>query len=147
MNEAELSKPTKSRSFVRRILRKTTPPLMLFSLGLVPMWLKARQSTSHLAELSQQVTLAKIQNHLASAVIYAERGAYEQALTEASGFFTTLSMEIAKKPASAFSVTEIDRLLLLFIDRDDMIMLLARGDPSSAKRLSDLYVAYRQIVL
>jgi hypothetical protein len=34
----------------------------------------------------------------------------------------------------------------LFSGRDELITLLARNDPASADRLSDLFVAYRKIV-
>ena len=34
----------------------------------------------------------------------------------------------------------------LFAGRDEIITLLARSDPASADRLSDLYVAYRKVM-
>jgi hypothetical protein len=34
----------------------------------------------------------------------------------------------------------------LFAGRDEIITLLARNDPASADRMSDLYVAYRKAV-
>ena len=34
----------------------------------------------------------------------------------------------------------------VFAGRDEIITLLARSDPASADRLSDLYVAYRKIM-
>jgi hypothetical protein len=34
----------------------------------------------------------------------------------------------------------------LFAGRDELITLLARSDPASAERLSDLFVVYRKIM-
>jgi hypothetical protein len=34
----------------------------------------------------------------------------------------------------------------LFVGRDEVITLLARSDPASADRLSDLFVIYRKIM-
>jgi Tfp pilus assembly protein PilV len=120
--------------------------LVVFLLGLIPMWLKARQSASSLAESEHQLTLVRMQSNLASAVIDARRGDYEPARQAASQFFTSLSTEIEKGDTSVFTQAQRERLQPLFAGRDDLITLLARSDPASADRLSDLYVSYRKIM-
>jgi Tfp pilus assembly protein PilV len=120
--------------------------LVVFLLGLIPMWLKARQSAKSLAESEHQLTLVRMQSNLASAVIDARRGDYEPARQAASQFFTSLSTEIEKGDTSVFTQAQRERLQPLFAGRDDLITLLARSDPASADRLSDLYVSYRKIM-
>jgi hypothetical protein len=118
--------------------------LVIFLLGFVPMWLKARQSASSLAEAEHRLTLAGMQNNLASAVIDARRGDYEPARQAVSQFFTSISTEIDKGDASELTQAQRQGLQPLLAGRDEVITLLARSDPASADRLSDLYVAYRK---
>jgi hypothetical protein len=120
--------------------------LVVFLLGFVPMWLKARSATSDLVETKHQLVLVSLQSNLASAVIDARRGDYEPARQAASQFFTALRAEIDKGDASNFIKTQKEGMQPLFAGRDEVITLLARSDPASADRLSDLYVAYRKIM-
>ena len=48
--------------------------------------------------------------------------------------------------ASVFTQAQRAGAQTLFAGRDEVITLLARGDPAAADRLSDLYVAYRKAV-
>ncbi|MDQ3651133.1 MAG: hypothetical protein M3458_12825, partial [Acidobacteriota bacterium] len=43
----------------------------------------------------------------------------------------------------ALSAEQVDRARAILAARDDLITLLARNDPASADRLTDIYVAYR----
>jgi hypothetical protein len=140
--------PVQSRSplLLRRIAIYGGVLLVVFLLGFVPMWLKARQSASTLAETERQLTLVRMQSSLASAVIDARRGDYEPARQTASQFFTSLRAEIDKGDASGLSQAQRTGLQSLFAGRDELITLLARSDPASADRLSDLYVAYRKVM-
>ncbi len=117
--------------------------LVVFLLGLVPMWLKARSAASSLAETERQLVLCKMQSDLASAVIDARRGDYEPARQALSRFFTSLS---AEKDGSNYTEAQRNSLQPLFAGRDELITLLARNDPASADRLSDLFVTYRKIM-
>lgn len=118
--------------------------LVVFLLGFVPMWLKSRAATSKLAEAEHQLTLVRMQNNLASAVIDARRGDYEPARQAASQFYKSLSAELDKGDASNFTKVQRDGVQPLLAGRDEVITLLARSDPASADRLSDLYTAYRK---
>ncbi|MDQ3820593.1 MAG: hypothetical protein M3362_23320 [Acidobacteriota bacterium] len=136
----------KSPPLLRRIVIYGGVLLVVFLLGFIPMWLKARQSAGNLASTERQLTLARMQNNLASAVIDARRGDYEPARQAASQFFTSLSAEIDKGGASGFTETQRTALQPLFTGRDELITLLARSDPASADHLSDLYVTYRKVM-
>jgi hypothetical protein len=120
--------------------------LVVFLLGFVPMWLKARNTTNTLMETEHRLFLATIQNDLASAVIDARRGDYEPARQAVSRFFTSSREEVDKGSSSSYTQAQRQAMQPLFAGRDELITLLARSDPASADRLSDLFVAYRKIM-
>lgn len=131
----------KPSSAIRRYLIYAGVLLVVFLLGLIPMWLKARTAASSLAETEHQLVLCRTQSDLASAVIDARRGDYEPARQALSRFFTSLSAD-----TSNYTEAQRNSLQPLFAGRDELITLLARNDPASADRLSDLFVAYRKIM-
>jgi hypothetical protein len=65
---------------------------------------------------------------------------------EASAFFTEARSEIDQGDKSALTREQRDALGPLLAPRDELITLLARSDPASADRLSNLYVAVRKIL-
>jgi hypothetical protein len=87
-----------------------------------------------------------MQSNLAGAVIDTRRGDYEPARQAVSQFFTLLRAEIDKGETSNFNPAQRQGAQSLFAGRDEIITLLARSDPASADRLSDLFVAYRKII-
>jgi hypothetical protein len=118
--------------------------LVVFLLGFIPMWLKTRESNSRLSAAERQLTLVRMQDTLASAAIYARRGDYEPARQAASQFFNSLRAETDRGEASVLTPAQRKGTQPLFEGRDEIITLLARSDPASADRLSDLYVSYRK---
>ena len=144
MSDDTQPKPIKADSLTRRVTIHAGLLLVASLLGFVPMWLKYRECSASLSEAEQQLSLARRQNTLASAVIDARRGDYEPARQAASDFFTSLRAETDRGDASALSPAQRERVLPLFTGRDEIITLLARGDPVSAEQLSDLYVSYRK---
>jgi hypothetical protein len=137
-------KPVRRTSFMQRAGIYALVLLVVFLLGLVPMWLKNRQCASNLAEAEHQLVLIRMQSNLASAAIDARRGDYEPARQAASQFFTALQAETDNAGSSNFTPSQKSGLAPLATRRDEIITLLARGDPASADRLSDLYAAYRK---
>jgi len=146
MSESVELQPAKSRPFVQRLMIYAGVLLIVFLLGFVPMWLKARSATNSLAETEHQLILAKMQNNIASAVIDTRRGDYEPARQAASQFFTSLRAELDKADGSALTQAQRQGIQPLFAGRDEVITLLARSDPASADRLTDLYLAYRKVM-
>lgn len=145
MSESLQPKPTNSNPVMRRIIIYAGVLLFVFLLGFVPMWLKSRAATGKLAETEHELTLLKMQNSLATAVIDARRGDYEPARQAASQFYNSLRAEMDRGDSSATNAQR-QALQPLFDGRDEVITLLARSDPASADRLSDLYSAYRKIM-
>lgn len=146
MSEDLQPQPVKSSPVMRRILIYAGVLLVVFLLGFVPMWLKARAASNRLAETERHLVLARTQNDLASAVIDARRAEYEPARQAVSQFFTNLQTEIAKGDSSSYTRAQGEQLQQLFAGRDELITLLARSDPASADRLADLFVSYRKIM-
>jgi hypothetical protein len=136
----------KSPPRIRRFVIYAGVLLVVFLLGFIPMWLKAHQCSQKLAEVERNLTLVRMQSDLASAVIDARRGDYEPARQTASQFFTSLRAEIDGGDAAAFTQAQRAGVQPLFTGRDEIITLLARSDPASADRLSDLHVAYRKVM-
>ncbi len=142
-------KPTpvvNSTSVMRRVVIYGGVLLVAFLLGLVPMWLQARAAAAELADAERRLTLAGMQGDLASAAVDARRGDYEPARQAVSRFFTSLRAEVDKGDTSYFTQAQRAGVQPLFAGRDEVITLLARSDPASADRLSDLYAAYRKAV-
>ncbi len=136
----------KSTSLMRRFVIYGGVLLVAFLLGFVPMWFQARASAARLADAERRLTLAGMHGSLASAAVDARRGDYEPARQAVSRFFTSLRAEIDKGDTSYFTQAQRAGVQPLFAGRDEVITLLARSDPASADRLSDLYVAYRKAV-
>lgn len=145
MDEDVQPQTIKQNSFPRRVGIYAAVLIVVFMLGFVPMWLKARTSAGGLEVAEHQLNQARIQMALASAVIDARRGDYEPARLAASQFFTTLGAEVAKGDTSNFTSAQREAMKPLFARRDEIITLLARSDPAAADKLADLYVAFRKL--
>lgn len=129
---------------VRRLVLYAAALLVVFLLGLVPMWMTARERGRGRDTAQAALRISILQNTLATAAIDARRGEYEPARQAASEFFTNLRTEIERGRDSSFNQTQQDNLRSMLAARDDTITLLARSDPASADRLVDLYNIYRQ---
>ncbi len=140
------SETVRSTSSSRRVVIYAAVLIAIFLLGFIPMWLKARERAASLAQSEHQLILVTMQNNLASAVIDARRGDYEPARKETSQFYNALRAEIDKGDASNLTKSQRDGVQQLLAGRDEIITLLARSDPASADRLSDLHVSYRKIM-
>ena len=146
MSEEVHPKLIQPTSLVRRVIIYAAVLLVVFLLGFIPMWVRARGCVSSLAQAEQRLSLARMQNDLSAAAIGARRGDYEPARQAASQFFTSLRAETDKGNASALTQAQRDGVQPLFILRDDIITLLARSDPAAADRLADLYMSYRKVM-
>jgi len=120
--------------------------LVFFLLGFVPIWLKVREISDQRDAAQRELRLSAMQITLSSAVIDARRGEYEPARQTASDFFATLRDQLAIGDESALATVQRDNLRPLLTKRDEINTLLARSDPASADRLSDMYVMYCQAI-
>ena len=141
---ADVTTGREKGSRLRRIGIYAAMLLVAFLLGLIPMWLKARESAGELERARRDLHIVRMQSALASAAIDTRRGEYEPARQSASDFFTTLSAEIDRGAQSVLTEQQRTALNPLLRQRDEVITLLARNDPASSDRLTDLYSAYRK---
>jgi hypothetical protein len=164
MTNTPSSKHTSPISWGSRILTYAIVLLVGAAIGFVPMWLQARNTADELSQAkarlestrtqnalesaaaARQLGAAEIQNMLASAAIDAWRGDYEAARQAASAFFVVLREETSKEADSILTQAQKDGVEPMFARRDETISLLARNDPAAAERLSDLYVAFRELM-
>jgi hypothetical protein len=115
-----------------------------FLLGFVPMWLTSNGYQEELESVVKTLRPSVLQNDLATATINARRGEFEQARQQTSSFFTELRAEL-ENSESAFVAEQHEAMKSILEKRDDTITLLARNDPASADRLTDLYFNYLQV--
>ncbi len=114
MNSPIRDKPTSNGSGnsiwqnerVRRVIIYATVFLVVFLLGLVPMWMTAGARERDAAQASLRIS--SLQNAVANAAIDARRGEYEPARQAASDFFINLQVEVDRGD-SVFS--EAQRIL------------------------------------
>ncbi|MFL6351140.1 MAG: hypothetical protein ACJ74Z_04720 [Bryobacteraceae bacterium] len=115
-----------------------------FLVGFIPMWLKGRQRTSERDEALRTLQRTELKSQLAEAALEARRAHYETARQELSRFFTSLNGVVAGKNNRDITPQQLQSLQPLYSQRDELITLLARSDPASADRLSDLDLAFRK---
>jgi hypothetical protein len=140
----EKSTPVMSTSLIRRSIIYGTLLIVAFLFGFVPTWFKSRECSRNLSQAERQLSLASMQNSLASAAIDAQQGDYESARQAASAFFTSLRAEMDIVDDSSLSPAQREALQPLLAQRDGIITLLARGDLASAGQLSGLYLEFRE---
>jgi hypothetical protein len=147
MSSHQEPKPSQTDPRAKRIAIFAGILVVVFLLGLVPMWLKARSSGKERDAAQRQLRLSKLQLTLASAAINSRQGEYETARQFTSEFFTSLHNQVDETSGSSdLTAQQRDGLKPLMNDRDNLITLLARGDPAAADRLSALYVAYQKVM-
>ena len=117
--------------------------VVAFLLGLVPMWLSSRKCANELDQVKRDLRLSKMENDLSSAAINARRGEYELARQASSRVFTSLGAQ-CDSSAADLTASQCESLRPALAQRDELITLLARNDPASADRLTNLYVAYEK---
>lgn len=117
--------------------------VVVFLLGIVPMWISKRGVVNDLDQTKRELSRCQIESTLAAAEIFARRGEYETARQSASSFFTDLQAELDRSEPSILSAEERSQMPPLLSGRDEIITLLSRNDPAAGERLSNLYVSYR----
>lgn len=120
--------------------------LIVFLIGLVPVWMQKRAVANELATTQKQLRKSEIKGLLTTAIVESNRGEYEPARKDTSEFFTRLQAEIDKGEESALTKEEREKLTTIFANRDATITMLAQRDQASTQRLTDIYVNYQKAV-
>ena len=132
-----------------RRLTAWVPVLVLcatFLVGFVPMWLKSSRLNAELFRAERQARVQQIQITFADATLDARRGDYEPARQRMASFFSLVNAELDRGLGSALPSSAPEGLKPLLAQRDDLITLLARGDPASAERLATAYANFRKTI-
>ena len=145
---SEEGKVVTTRDNRRRVAVYAAVVAVAFLLGLVPMWLAARGRAAERDRALQELRVSRMEARLAQAAILARRGDYEPARQAASDFFTSVreQTDAAAAGHSVLTLQQRQAVAPILEQRDQIITLLARSDPASAERLSDIYVEYRRVV-
>lgn len=144
MADASEVKAVPADNRAKRILIYAGVLIVVFLLGLVPMLLIAYSRAVERDDARHELRLCSIQAALATATIDARLGNYEPARQAASNFFTELRAELEKDSESPFDQAERESLKSILVPRDEVVTLLARGDPAAADRLATIFTAYRK---
>ncbi len=115
-----------------------------FLIGFVPMWFKTHRLNSEVLRAQGEARVQHIQMTFADAALEARRGEYEPARQRLASVFALINAELERGPASALPDGAAEGLKPLLALRDDLITLLARGDPASAERLATAYADFRK---
>lgn len=118
----------------------------VFLVGFVPMWLKSSRLNQELFRAQQQARIQTLQITFADAALDARRGDYEPARQRMANVFTLVNAETERGIGSALPASASAGLKSLLAQRDDLITLLARGDPASAERLATAYADFRKTI-
>jgi len=145
MSSDELQTTSRRVSPLRRFAIYALILVVVFLLGLVPMWLNARNRAKERDDARRELRLSEMKNDLSAAVINSRRGDYEPARQATSKFFTSLraQCDISTEP-SDLTRAQCEALRPALDKRDEMITFLARSDPASADRLTEMYVLYEK---
>jgi hypothetical protein len=100
------------------------------------------QTTRHRNDINRELRTTTLELSLVRAVVLARNGDYATARDEASAFFTSARTEVDRQ-SDSLDGAHTNALKKLLLDRDAIITLLARSDPASGERLSQLYLSYR----
>lgn len=119
--------------------------VVVFLMGLVPMWLTARNRAKERDDARRELRLSELENDLSAAVINARRGEYEAARQATSSFFTSLRAQCdVSTELLGLTRAQCEALRPTLDQRDELITLSARSDPASADRLTELYFLYQK---
>jgi hypothetical protein len=119
---------------------------VVFLAGFVPMWVKSSRLERNLHTAQVELRLKALQITLANASLDARRGDYEPARQGMTSFFNLLTAELDRGSASALPAGAPGKLQPLLAQRDDLITLLARGDPAAGERLANAYVSFQKAI-
>ncbi len=112
--------------------------VVVFLVGFVPQWLRARDLAEELQETRHELQLARLESRLGAAFAETERGNYERARQLVSDFYTELPQAMARTEDPA----QRRVLQTALTERDEIITMLARAAPESNQRLMLAYTRY-----
>jgi hypothetical protein len=126
------------KASLKPVLIAVVVGLLSFGIGAGWQYIRANRLQSQLDTAQRALTLQRLENTLAAAVLEAQRGRYEEARQLASSFFSGLQQDIAQVPDSARQSFEG-----ILQQRDAAITALSRSDPEAGSLLAQLFGRFR----
>ncbi|MGH7554982.1 MAG: hypothetical protein ACREMQ_18430 [Longimicrobiales bacterium] len=126
------------KSSMKSLLITLVVGLLAFGIGAGWQYVRANRLQSELNTAQRALTLQRLENMLAVAVLEAQHGRHEEARQLASAFFSGLQQDIAQVPDSARQT--FNEILQR---RDAAITALSRSDPEAGSILAQLFARYR----
>lgn len=109
-----------------------------FAAGFVPQWLEARRLRETLTRTSMELRLATLHRELGVASHEVQRNNFASASESAARFFDDCAKLANTEPFTNDDRTRV-ALLGYAAQRDEVMALLAAGDPAARERLAALY--------
>lgn len=129
----------------RKFLLVVLLAIAAFLAGFVPQWWQARGLRASLSRAEMQLQLANLHRQLGLASHEAQRNNYASA-TDAARFFFDDCTTLAN--TASFTSDPRTRVALLgyAAQRDEVMRLLAAGDPAARERLAGLYLTMHGVL-
>jgi hypothetical protein len=142
MNNEEQAVQTADRktSWLKKLGIRVIVLAVVFLLGYVPSYWKARSVERERARLEQQFNLARLHSHLGMASFEANRNNYFNATDYANKFFNGLKTAINSVGDAALK----ERLQTVSASRDKITASLAKADPAVKETIAQLYADFYQ---
>jgi hypothetical protein len=130
----------------RRFLLIVTLLLLAFAGGFFPQWLAARRLNETLTATAMELRLATLHRELGVASHEVQRNNFASAGEAAARFFEDCTKLASTEPFSDDARTRV-ALLGYAAQRDEVMALIAAGDPVARDRLSSLYLTMNGVLL
>ena len=116
--------------------------LVVFLLGFLPQWSRAKSRGEELERTRTELRLARLEGRLGAALTESLRSNYEKSRQLMADFFTELQTSMGEVE----NARQHDALHAILGQRDEIITLLSRAQPESTQRLMLLYTTYHAAV-
>lgn len=139
MQSAVSSSPARRRNPVRTFVLVVFLLALAFAAGFVPKWMETRRLQDSLTTTTMQLELATLHRLLGVASHEAQRNNYASAAESAGRFFGGCASLATTEPFPEDPRTRV-ALQGYAAQRDEVMALLAAGDPAARERLAGLYL-------
>jgi hypothetical protein len=139
--EQEIKAAAGQTSRFKKLGFKAIVLAIVFLLGYVPSYWKARSLEKEQALLEQQFSLARLHSQLGMASFEANRNNYHNAAEYSNRFFSGLRAVIDNAGDAALA----EKLQAVSAGRDSITTYLAKADPAVKDKIAQMYADFYQI--
>ena len=129
----------------RRFLLMVFLLAVAFGAGFIPQWMEARRAEAAFQKTALELDLANLHRTLGVAAEEAQRSNFASAGQAASRFFDRCAA-LANKPEIEKEPRTRVALQAYAAQRDEIMALLAAGDPASRERLASMFLTMQGVM-